>query len=242
MKKILLTVLLTAMFGISCNSMADKKEVSKKTITGDGVVVSTVNGAGYTFVELKADKGNFWAATKETPIKVGDVITLKNPMLMKNFESKSLSKTFNEIYFAEGFIVNGKGNQTKEKMTSPHDSMDMGEGNEHMGDTEQVDVSKVLKAENGVTVNEILSNPANFKDKEVTLNVIVTKYLPQIMGKNWLHLKDASSKDVHIAATTAEEFNKGDIVLIKGTVILDKDFGAGYKYEVLLENVISVKK
>jgi hypothetical protein len=28
----------------------------------------------------------------------------------------------------------------------------------------------------------------------------------------------------------------GDIVTFSGTIALDKDFGAGYKYEVIMEN------
>jgi len=242
MKKILFFTVILAVMSLSCNSMAGKEQ-KKQVNDGDGIVISAVNGAGYTFLELKADKGNYWAATREIEVKKGDVVKLINPMLMKKFEAKSLSKIFDEIYFVDSIVVNGKVAVKKtDKAVSPHGSMAKGGGNGHMADSSEVDVSKVEKAKDGVTINEILTNPTAFKGKEVVINAVITKYLPEIMGRNWLHLKDASSKEVHIAAITDEKFNKGDIVLIKGTVVLDKDFGHGYKYKVLVDNVVSVKK
>ncbi len=243
MKKTIFMLFIATLLVISCNSMAEKQQKKNNEVAGDGKVISTVNGAGYTFMELKADKGTYWAATRETKVAVGDVVKLINPMLMKNFESKSLKRTFDEIYFADAIVVNGKTAMKAEKeVVSPHGSMGMHGGNGHMLDNANFDVSKVEKAKNGVTVAEILATPDKFKDKEVVLNVMVTKFLPEIMGHNWLHLKDATSKDVHIAAITDEKFNKGDVVLLKGKVILDKDFGHGYKYKVLLDKVVRVKK
>ena len=76
-----------------------------------------------------------------------------------------------------------------------------------------------------------------FRDKKVLLRTKVTKFLPEIMKKNWLHLKDASVKDKDLVATTADQFKVGDIVLIEGIVKTNQDLGFGYKYDVLIEEV-----
>jgi hypothetical protein len=58
------------------------------------------------------------------------------------------------------------------------------------------------------------------------------------MNVNWLHIQDGtdSNGNFDITATTMGEAQLDDIVTIKGKVILNKDFGAGYVYAVLIEN------
>jgi hypothetical protein len=67
----------------------------------------------------------------------------------------------------------------------------------------------------------------------------VVKYNPEIMGKNWIHLRDgsgtATANTNDILVTTANQAKLGDIVTVKGTVRTGKDFGAGYSYKVLIE-------
>ncbi|MFO0572296.1 MAG: hypothetical protein U0263_42140 [Polyangiaceae bacterium] len=41
--------------------------------------------------------------------------------------------------------------------------------------------------------------------------------------------------------TTTEDLPKGKTVLLEGTLVLDKDLGAGYKYDALLEDAKSVE-
>jgi hypothetical protein len=66
----------------------------------------------------------------------------------------------------------------------------------------------------------------------------VVKFSQQIMGKNWIHLQDgtgaAGTNDLTV--TTDGTANTGDTVVVTGVVTTDKDFGYGYKYDVILEN------
>ena len=58
------------------------------------------------------------------------------------------------------------------------------------------------------------------------------------MGKNWIHIQDgtgdAGANDLTV--TTDVTANSGDTVLISGTLSLDKDFGYGYAYGVIVED------
>jgi hypothetical protein len=66
----------------------------------------------------------------------------------------------------------------------------------------------------------------------------VVKTNPNIMGRNWLHVRDGSGADGtnDLTVTTAGAVpNVGDIVVVRGSVALNKDFGMGYQYDVIIE-------
>ena len=63
------------------------------------------------------------------------------------------------------------------------------------------------------------------------------------MGSNWVHIQDGSSEEkFDLTITTSEKVKVGDVVTFEGTVAVDKDFGAGYKYEILVEQGKLVSK
>jgi len=65
----------------------------------------------------------------------------------------------------------------------------------------------------------------------------VTKVNRAIMEKNWVHLQDGTgdSGGFDLTVTTQEQVNVGDVVTFEGKITLNKDFGAGYSYEVIME-------
>jgi hypothetical protein len=69
----------------------------------------------------------------------------------------------------------------------------------------------------------------------------VVKYSPGIMNKNWVHIQDGTEYDGNydLTVTTLSEFKVGDIVTLEGKIALDKDFGYGYIYDVLLEDAVA---
>jgi len=101
---------------------------------------------------------------------------------------------------------------------------------------------KVKKAEgaDGKTVAEIFAYKTSLKDAPVAVRGKVVKYNPGIMGKNWLHLRDGSGspekKDNDITVTTLDTAAVGDVVLVRGKLHLDRDFGSGYSYPVIIED------
>ena len=102
---------------------------------------------------------------------------------------------------------------------------------------------KIAKAsgENGCTVADVFSKAASLNGKKVKIKGQVVKVSPQIMGKNWLHIQDGTGdplKNTHdLVVTTMGKAEKGDIVTVEGVLAADKDFGAGYKYAVIVEDV-----
>jgi hypothetical protein len=57
------------------------------------------------------------------------------------------------------------------------------------------------------------------------------------MNRNWVHIQDGTknASDYDLAVTTKETVKVGDIAVFEGVIAVKKDFGAGYKYEVIME-------
>jgi hypothetical protein len=106
------------------------------------------------------------------------------------------------------------------------------------GPAEAGDV-KVEKAKgaDARTVAEVYGQKKTLKGKTVVVRGKVVKFSPGIMGKNWVHLRDGTggqgSNDLTV--TTGDQVAVGDVVVAKGKVTTDRDFGAGYAYPVMLE-------
>ena len=66
-----------------------------------GTAVQVIAAGGYTYVEVETEKGNFWLAGPETEITQGTRVQWKGPMLMRDFHSSSLDRTFSEIMFVD---------------------------------------------------------------------------------------------------------------------------------------------
>jgi hypothetical protein len=220
MKSLLLTCLI---FTASLAFAGDKPVAvaAEKTVVA-GEVLEVKEVASYTYLRLKTKNGETWAAVSKAAVSKGSKVTVENVTVMNNFESKSLNKTFDTIYF--GTLAGAAGHSAL-ATTAP----------------EPADV-KVPKATgiNAKTVAEIIAQAATLKDKPVVVRGKIVKYNPGIMGKNWIHLRDgsgsAADNNNDILVTTGGEAKLGDVVTLKGTVRTNKDFGAGYSYKVLVED------
>ena len=58
------------------------------------------------------------------------------------------------------------------------------------------------------------------------------------MGINWVHIQDGSDpdKELDLTVATQADIPVGALVEIEGTIVLNKDFGSGYFYDIIMEN------
>jgi hypothetical protein len=63
------------------------------------------------------------------------------------------------------------------------------------------------------------------------------------MNVNWFHIQDGSdfNGEFDLTVTSTEEVKIGDIITLQGKVTLNKDFGAGYFYNIIVENATLIK-
>lgn len=87
------------------------------------------------------------------------------------------------------------------------------------------------------SISSLLSNKQSFSGKVIRVKGQVTKFNPEIMGKNWVHIQDGSEFQggFDLTITTDKKVSLGDTVTFVGKIVLDKDFGYGYFYNVLME-------
>lgn len=70
-----------------------------------GVVKSAANAGGYSYLEVEQNGSMVWVAAPETQVKAGDKVSWDSGMVMRDFKSSSLNRTFGEIVFAGGVRV-----------------------------------------------------------------------------------------------------------------------------------------
>ena len=208
-----------------------------------GKVLERIDASPYCYLRIQTARGEVWAAVPEAKIEKGTEVTIANPMLMANFESKTLNRTFAEVFFGTLAPAGGAAAPAAAPATPAGGAAPMG-----TPPPAPMEVGKVDKATgaDARTVAEVWAQKGSLKGKAVTIRGKVVKYNPGVMGKNWMHLQDGSGeagKGTHdITVTSQDPVAKGDVVTVKGVVRLDKDFGAGYTYVVIVEEAKVVKK
>jgi len=192
-----------------------------------GTVVETMSSGGYTYAKITRGRSTVWVAGPETTLAIGATIAKTSGSLMTGFHSETLNRTFDQIYFVNALAVAG---------APPIDP--------HGAPAAPVAVEKLEPVAGGTTVAAIFAGKATLKGKPVVVRGKVVKVNNGILGRNWLHLQDgtgaAGTNDLIV--TTAATVAKGDVVVARGTVATDKDFGAGYSYAVMVEDAAIAAK
>ena len=225
-----------------------------------GKVVEKQDASIYTYIRLDDGAGKeIWAAVPQTQLEIGEEIALKGGSVMTNFNSKTLNRTFESILFASG-VIRGSDNKTVQTPGGTNGSSSdavqpeigaHGMTSQSSGGSARAIVSfsgsKVEKstAQNGYTVGELFAKAVNLNDQKVTVKGRVVKVSPNIMGKNWHHIQDGTgdpTKNTHdLVVTSSAIVEKGTIISFEGVLAAGKDFGSGYRYDVLIEDAVVVK-
>lgn len=226
-----LALALTTLSITSCNDANKPQKVEQNTNAArEAEIVEVVQATNYTYLQVKENGEQFWMAIEhDGQLLAGEKIYYAEAMLMENFESKELGKTFDKIYFVNKISKNPIDKQA-EWFKESHNSQSTG------GRMTEVEVEPL----NGFSIEKLYAEKADYAGKSVKIKGIVVRFNEKIMDSNWVHLQDGSgSKDANnfdLTITTQDKVALGDTVVFEGTITLDKDFGAGYFYPVIMEN------
>ncbi len=201
-----------------------------------GTVLETMNSGGYSYIFMDTGQDQRWVAALETPVKVGDVVQTDEGMAMTGFTSKTLNRTFNVVYFVSSLQNLSGGAQPAARAAA-----EMPPGHPEIGDgAVATTVAAVEAYEEGKDIAYVYANKDELAGQPVTLRGKVVKYNPGILGWNFIHIQDGSGDAAagsnDLIVTTKADTAVGETVVLSGTIALDKDFGAGYSYPVLLED------
>jgi len=235
MKKIVQGLFLILLFStvVSCKSRSDADE-NLAPGTYKIEVEEVLQTSNYTYVRGTDSDGEIWIAVSRQEVKPKSVYYYVRDIQMDNFTSKELKRTFEKIFFVQVFSEQPIAMADGKPVTSP--------GSQKAA-PEQVTV-KIEPAEGGITIAQLYEKRNSYAGKSVRISGQVIKVNTQIMGSNWIHIQDGSNHkgEYDLTITTRDEAKAGDLVIAEGSITLNKDFGAGYSYQVIMENARVTKK
>lgn len=230
--------LVIAIVILAASCVRKNKEAEKAEVIHERVfeVSEVIQASGYTYLKVKESSEEKWMAVTKQDVQAGDVLYYDEAMPMTNFHSKDLDRTFDKIYFV---------NQISKTPIMNHPAAGInGMGNikssDHAGKIETGKKNNILleKTAQEITIAQIYENKDNFSGKEIEIRGIVVKVNKGIMGKNWIHIQDGTESNgkFDLTITTQEFAEVNDEVTFKGKIAVNKDFGSGYYYELIMED------
>jgi uncharacterized protein YdeI (BOF family) len=216
------------------NEKTESKPVAEENTNPNShkiTVKEILNANAYTYLLVTESEKEYWMAVPKTEVTVGKTYTYEGGMEMKKFESKDLKRTFDSVLFVEG-IIDPNTTEASVPTSTPVkivSSKELSKG--------------ITLAKGGISLFDLYSTKDKLAGKTVILTGKVAKFMPDIMSKNWIHLQDGTSFNGFndITITSLEKVKVDEIVTLKGQVVLNKDLGSGYKYDILVEDATVVK-
>ncbi|SFV71317.1 NrfJ [hydrothermal vent metagenome] len=216
----------------------------QKTEIFYGKILEIKPAMGYKYLKIDENGKTLWVAIANAPVKIGEKIGYDKKTLMKDFKSQSLNQKFEEIYFAsEVYLAEEKKNFKSLKSMldlspskkDPHAGMGRG----MTAEPEEIPSKPFIKKD-AYSIEEIHMWRKDLKDQNIRIEATVFKVSHGIMKRDWVHLGDGSGNEKKLTddlvfTTASTGLKKGDKVIARGKVVVDKDFGYGYFYKVIIE-------
>ncbi len=217
-----------------------------------GTVKETMSSGGYTYVLLDTGAGGeVWLAAPQTQVTVGSAIEAPAGSEMRGFTSKTLGRTFDQVFFVSSVRPASAGAAAAPAIKeNPHTSgLPAASALPPAANPHAVAAAKaapipegpVDALEGGLTVAGVYAEVGSRTGQEVGVRGRVVKLNRGILGADWLHLRDgsgtadAANNDLTVTAPLGVQAKLGDVVVVRGKLAADKDFGAGYVYPVVVE-------
>jgi hypothetical protein len=237
MKKIILLLLVFSSL-LACKNNTKPNETQQQPEPSQKydsfIVKESIPASSYLYLLGEQGDKETWFAISKRDLKIGDKFYYKDPLVMKDFYSKELNRPFDEVIFlmniakdpAELDLPSAQAKNSSAKISKPSGKI-----------TTEKQALKVEKPKGGIRIAELYKNPKKYEGKNILIRGEVIKFLPEIMNVNWVHLQDGSSFEgkYDLTITTTQQVKVGDIITFKGFVVLNKDFGYGYFYDILIE-------
>lgn len=227
-------LLAISLFIVSCQSNERSKPMTQVPSSNHEVTVKEViQVTGYTYLRVDEAGKELWLATPPVTAKEGEKYYYEGGFEMNNFKSKELNRVFESILFLEEISAQPVAEKSETGLVSPGATI-VKDGRKDL---------KIATIEGGITIAELYANRDTYLGKTVKIKGEVTKFSPEIMETNWIHLQDGTESEgfYDLTITSKETVNPGDVVVFEGKVNVDKDLGYGYFFEVLLEDARLVK-
>jgi hypothetical protein len=196
------------------------------------IVQEVIQTTNYTYLHGKENDSLKWLAVPKMEAKAGETYYYAEGLPMAQFESKELHRTFDMVMFLGGVSTEPIGSAPKQHQLSA--------GSEPYKRKAAQEVKKDLKIvtpADCITIRDLFAKKEAYAGKTVRIKGQVTKFSPEIMDKNWIHLQDGTENNgkFDLVITSKGTVKVGDIVTLEGKIALNKDFGYGYVFDAMME-------
>lgn len=221
-----------ALVTFACVNSAKKEKVQPidtSSLMHQVTVSEVIQTSGYTYLKVAENDNEYWMAVNKQEAAVGDKYYYDQALEMNDFESKELNRVFESIYFVQQISTEP---MTQKKNPVAGKESSQGKALESMNPDIRVE-----PVEGGVSIAGLYSDKASYKGKNVKVSGQVVKVNNNIMSRNWLHIQDGTEHDGNydLTITSQQTAKVGDVITVEGIITLDKDFGAGYFYDLIME-------
>ena len=182
-------------------------------------VVESLPTEKYTYLKVEESGDEYWLATSRGEYITGSEYRYKDGLLKTNFESKEHNRIFPKLYLVSQLIP-----LSSNKTNSP-----------------QGKINELKPHPEAISIADIVNNPEKYRGKEVIVSGICTKLNANIMGRNWIHIQDGTKDDYDFVISSSTAIPPGHAANFKGVLNTNVDLGAGYTYDILLENAELIK-
>jgi len=232
--RLLLLILVTVVFAM-CGRNRGTQNMQAGAVENKFDVIEVLQTNQYTYLQVLEGMDIKWVAVPKQEVAKGATYFYDSALEMHNFHSKELDRTFELIYF-----VNSISNSS---LTHVHPPVGNAAHSGKAGAEVHSDIH-LEKSADELTIAKIFENPGDYAGKEVEIRGVVVKINEGIMGTNWIHIQDGTvgngKFDLTITCDDVPQLNQE--ASFRGIVTLNKDFGSGYFYEVIMENAFHVDK
>ena len=226
MNKFRILSILLIFFSITGHCQKQVSEIKK------GEVLEVIQVNSYTYLRIAENDVEKWLATPAIIAKVGEIYFYKGGLEMPSFKSSELNRTFNSVLFLQK-VSKDKADFEAKSFQHKVSSLEKERPKESNGKL-NLNIDSV---EGGISISELFKNKDFYNNKVIKIKGQVTKFNSQVMSRNWVHLQDGTNfnEQFDLTLTTDDEVEVGDIVVFEGKVSLERDFGYGYFYKVIIE-------
>lgn len=88
-----------------------------------GTVAEVFQAGRYSYVSVDSGSGRRWYAIPSAEVKVGQQVELQPGMEVRNYQAKSLNRTFDSIFFTDGLTIATPAKESKDPIPSGHGSV-----------------------------------------------------------------------------------------------------------------------
>lgn len=180
----------------------------------------------YDFLDVQEMSGErYWVATSPGNHMAGGVYQFSRGLYKTGYRSDELNRTFEDLYLVSDFSA--IGGTAAPASGNPHGAAGASEA--------PISTEQVVRAPGALAIGDVLDRAAQLAGSTVRVTGFVHKVNPDIMNRHWIHLRDGSRDAVDFVVTTEQLVPVGHVVTLEGMLAVNRDFGAGYQYDVIIE-------